>query len=81
MDVVPIIAPFGIENTLYIPDKKLNSWLETNPPGHTEWTTEEYVSPALEAYLQYRVTIHANSYSQSFSPILIQFSMVNMRGL
>jgi len=40
MDVVPIIAPFGIDRTLYIPDKKLDTWLETNPPGHTEWTTE-----------------------------------------
>lgn len=40
MDVVPIIAPFGTESTLYIPDKKLNCWLKTNPPGHTEWTTK-----------------------------------------
>jgi predicted nucleotidyltransferase len=40
MDVVPIIAPFGIDGTLYIPDRKLDSWLKTNPLGHTEWTTE-----------------------------------------
>lgn len=40
MDVVPIIAPFGIDGKLYIPDRKLARWLETNPPGHTEWTTE-----------------------------------------
>lgn len=40
MDVVPIIAPFGTDGTLYIPDKKLDCWLVTNPPGHTEWTTE-----------------------------------------
>ena len=40
MDVVPIIAPFGLNSKLYIPDRKLDNWLETNPPGHTEWTTE-----------------------------------------
>ena len=40
MDVVPIIAPQGMEGTLYIPDKKLDKWLETNPPRHTLWTTE-----------------------------------------
>lgn len=40
MDVVPIIAPHGLEGTLYIPDKKLDKWLETNPPKHTSWTTE-----------------------------------------
>lgn len=40
MDVVPIIAPSGIEGTLYLPDRDLKQWLETNPPGHTTWTTE-----------------------------------------
>jgi hypothetical protein len=40
MDVVPIIAPSGMEGTLYIPDRDLKQWLETNPPGHTTWTTE-----------------------------------------
>ena len=40
MDVVPIIAPYGIEGTLYIPDRKLEEWLVTNPPGHTQWTTD-----------------------------------------
>jgi hypothetical protein len=40
MDVVPIIAPFETDGPLYIPDQKLNRWLVTNPPGHTEWTTE-----------------------------------------
>lgn len=40
MDVVPIIAPSGKEDTLYIPDRKLEKWLETNPPRHTEWTTQ-----------------------------------------
>lgn len=40
MDVVPIIAPHGMDGTLYIPDRKLEQWRETNPPGHTEWTTE-----------------------------------------
>lgn len=40
MDVVPIIAPNGMEGTLYIPDRDLKQWLQTNPPGHTTWTTE-----------------------------------------
>ncbi len=40
MDVVPIIAPNGEDGTLYIPDRKLEAWLETNPPKHTTWTTE-----------------------------------------
>ena len=40
MDVVPIIAPYGMGGTLYIPDRKLEQWMETNPPRHTEWTTE-----------------------------------------
>lgn len=39
MDVVPIIAPNGMDGTLYIPDRKLEEWLVTNPPGHTQWTT------------------------------------------
>jgi hypothetical protein len=30
MDVVPIIAPYGMESTLYIPDRKLEQWRETN---------------------------------------------------
>lgn len=40
MDVVPIIAPYGMEGTLYIPDRKLEQWRETDPPRHTSWTTE-----------------------------------------
>ena len=40
MDVVPIIAPQGMTGTLYIPDRKLKTWLVTNPPRHTTWTTE-----------------------------------------
>lgn len=40
MDVVPIIAPQGMTGTLYIPDRKLETWLVTNPPRHTAWTTE-----------------------------------------
>ena len=40
MDVVLIISPNGMDGTLYIPDRKLKKWLETNPPRHTSWTTE-----------------------------------------
>ncbi|WP_238651784.1 SMODS domain-containing nucleotidyltransferase [Paenibacillus piscarius] len=40
IDVVPIIAPYGIYSTLYIPDRKKEQWIVTNPPKHTTWTTE-----------------------------------------
>lgn len=40
MDVVPIIEPVGHGGTLYIADRKLEEWVETNPPKHTEWTTD-----------------------------------------
>jgi hypothetical protein len=40
MDVVPIIAPGGLDGMLYLPDKKLETWLVTNPPRHTAWTEE-----------------------------------------
>lgn len=40
MDVVPIIEPYGEGGGLFIPDRNLKKWLPTNPPGHTEWTTE-----------------------------------------
>lgn len=44
MDVVPIIAPNGLDSTLYIANRKYETesekWLITNPPGHTEWTTK-----------------------------------------
>lgn len=44
MDVVPIIAPHGLDSTLYIANRKYETendkWLVTNPPAHTEWTTK-----------------------------------------
>jgi hypothetical protein len=40
MDVVPIIEPAGFGGRLYIADRKLERWIETNPPKHTDWTTE-----------------------------------------
>lgn len=40
MDVVPIIAPEGTDGPLYLPDRRLEKWLRTNPPGHTEWATQ-----------------------------------------
>lgn len=39
MDVVPIIDIDG-SGTLYIPDRKLERWIRTNPPGHTTWTID-----------------------------------------
>lgn len=50
MDVVPIIAPNGLDGILYIPDRKLEKWLVTNPPGHTVWTTE--VNKASDGYFK-----------------------------
>ena len=40
MDIVPIIEPDEHGGTLYIADRKLEEWIETNPPKHTEWTTD-----------------------------------------
>lgn len=40
MDVVLIVAPDGEDGTLHIPDRKLDEWIETNPPKHTQWTTD-----------------------------------------
>jgi len=39
MDVVPIIQPGGDGTAMYIPDRKQEKWVVTNPPGHTGWTT------------------------------------------
>lgn len=38
MDVVPIVEESN--GSLYIPDRKMKKWIPTNPPGHTDWTTE-----------------------------------------
>lgn len=43
MDVIPIIEVpnwWGDATTLYIPDRDLKQWLQTNPPAHTSWTTD-----------------------------------------
>ena len=39
MDVVPLIDPYD-NGTYYIADRLQQSWLRTNPPGHTAWTTQ-----------------------------------------
>jgi hypothetical protein len=39
VDIVPIIAPHG-NPPLFIPDRNLKDWVETNPPKHTQWTTD-----------------------------------------
>ena len=39
MDAVPLIQPFD-DGNYYIPDRKQQQWLLTNPPGHTQWTTD-----------------------------------------
>lgn len=40
MDVVPAIEPVGHGGKPYIADRKLEEWIQTNPPKHTDWTTE-----------------------------------------
>ena len=40
MDVVPITEPVGRGGKLYIADRELERWVETNPPKHTEWTAD-----------------------------------------
>ena len=39
MDVVPLIDPTDTA-TYYIADRLQREWLRTNPPGHTQWTTD-----------------------------------------
>ncbi len=39
MDAVPLIQPYN-DGNFYIPDRKHQQWLLTNPPGHTQWTTD-----------------------------------------
>jgi len=42
MDVVPLIDPYD-NGTYYIADRLQQTWLRTNPPGHTVWTTDTNV--------------------------------------
>jgi hypothetical protein len=39
MDVVPLIDPTDT-GAYYIADRTQREWLRTNPPGHTQWTTD-----------------------------------------
>lgn len=38
MDIVPLIDPTST-GIYYIADRTQREWLRTNPPGHTQWTT------------------------------------------
>jgi predicted nucleotidyltransferase len=40
VDIVPIIAPDGLNGRLFIPDRNLSKWVETNPIKHTQWTID-----------------------------------------
>ena len=42
MDVVPVIEEIDLSGSIvmYIPDRKREEWVRTNPAGHTTWTTE-----------------------------------------
>jgi hypothetical protein len=39
MDVVPLIDPYD-NGDYYIADRTQEKWIRTNPPGHTQWTTD-----------------------------------------
>ncbi|MFN8861973.1 MAG: SMODS domain-containing nucleotidyltransferase [Gemmatimonadaceae bacterium] len=38
MDIVPTVAPNGVNQPLLIPDRDLTQWFPTNPKGHISWT-------------------------------------------
>ena len=38
MDIVPTVAPNGVEKPLLIPDRDVTQWFLTNPKGHITWT-------------------------------------------
>jgi Second Messenger Oligonucleotide or Dinucleotide Synthetase domain len=38
MDIVPTVAPHGVDAPLLIPDRDVTRWFLTNPKGHIEWT-------------------------------------------
>jgi hypothetical protein len=38
LDVVPTVAPKGVDAPLLIPDRDVKEWFSTNPKGHIEWT-------------------------------------------
>lgn len=40
MDIVPTVAPNGVDNPLRIPDRDVETWFDTNPKGHIAWTQQ-----------------------------------------
>ena len=38
MDIVPTVAPDGVDQPLRIPDRDVTRWFDTNPKGHIAWT-------------------------------------------
>jgi len=38
MDIVPTVAPRGVDAPLLIPDRDVTRWFDTNPKAHIEWT-------------------------------------------
>ena len=40
MDVVPAVAPWGLESQLLIPDRDLSCWIPTHPKGHIAHATQ-----------------------------------------
>ncbi len=38
MDIVPTVAPEGMDEALLIPDRDVTQWFPTNPKGHITWT-------------------------------------------
>jgi len=46
MDLVPAVAPYGLESELLIPDRDLSEWVPTHPKGHLAHATQ--LNTALE---------------------------------
>ena len=38
MDIVPTVAPNGVDKALKIPDRDVERWFWTHPKGHIQWT-------------------------------------------
>ncbi|MCO5185364.1 MAG: nucleotidyltransferase [Anaerolineae bacterium] len=60
VDAVPCIAPDGIENVVYVPDRNWNKWIKSQPIGYVQLITDldrEYhkkVRPLMKLIKQFR---------------------------
>jgi hypothetical protein len=60
IDVVPIIAPNGLDNPLEVPDRDWDEWVETDPLGYANTLTElnqengEKIVPLIKMFKHWR---------------------------